>query len=68
VAESTAGGFPAISAPIGQFLLKDLVLLAASFVLLRTAAQIGNRDDASMQYSIFLAERLAKSTARRYIF
>lgn len=37
VAESTAGGFPAISAPIGQFLLKDLVLLAASFVLLRTA-------------------------------
>ena len=38
VAESTAGGFPAISAPIGQFLLKDLVLLAASFVLLRTAA------------------------------
>lgn len=37
VAEPTAGGFPAISAPIGQFLLKDLVLLAASAVLLRTA-------------------------------
>lgn len=37
VAEPTAGGFPAISAPIGQFLLKDLVLLAASCVLLRTA-------------------------------
>lgn len=37
VAEPTAGGFPAISAPIGQFLLKDLVLLAASIVLLRTA-------------------------------
>ncbi len=37
VAEPTAGGFPAISAPIGQFLLKDLVLLAASGVLLRTA-------------------------------
>lgn len=36
VAESTAGGFPAISAPIGQFLLKDVVLLAASIVLLRT--------------------------------
>lgn len=36
VAEPTAGGFPAISAPIGQFLLKDLVLLAASIVLLRT--------------------------------
>lgn len=37
VAEPTAGGFPAISAPIGQFLLKDLVLLAASTVVLRTA-------------------------------
>jgi len=34
VAETTAGGFPAISAPIGQFLLKDLVLLAASICLL----------------------------------
>jgi reactive chlorine resistance protein C len=34
VAEPTAGGFPAISAPIGQFLLKDLVLLAASVCLL----------------------------------
>lgn len=34
VAEPTAGGFPAISASIGQFLLKDLVLLAASIVLL----------------------------------
>jgi uncharacterized membrane protein YkgB len=30
VAEATAGGFPAISAVPGQFLLKDLVLLAAS--------------------------------------
>ena len=37
VAEPTAGGFPAISAPVGQFLLKDLVLLAASASLLRTA-------------------------------
>ncbi|WP_020652447.1 YkgB family protein [Massilia niastensis] len=37
VAEPTAGGFPAISAPIGQFLLKDLVLLAASGVLLQGA-------------------------------
>ena len=34
VGETTAGGFPAISAPIGQFLLKDLVLLAASICLL----------------------------------
>lgn len=34
VAEPAAGGFPAISAPVGQFLLKDLVLLAASAVLL----------------------------------
>ncbi len=34
VAEPVAGGFPAISASIGQFLLKDLVLLAASLCLL----------------------------------
>lgn len=34
VAEQTAGGFPAISAAPGQFLLKDLVLLAASLSLL----------------------------------
>ena len=34
VAEPTAGGFPAISALPGQFLLKDSVLLAASLVLL----------------------------------
>ena len=33
VAEPTAGGFPAISAVPGQFLLKDAVLLAASLVL-----------------------------------
>ena len=34
VAAPAAGGFPAISADIGQFLLKDLVLLAASACLL----------------------------------
>ena len=34
VGEPTAGGFPAISAPIGQFLLKDVVLLVASLNLL----------------------------------
>ncbi|MCS3431968.1 YkgB family protein [Klebsiella sp. BIGb0407] len=34
VFESSLGGFPAISAGIGQFLLKDLVLLAASLCLL----------------------------------
>ncbi len=34
VFEPEAGGFPAISVGIGQFLLKDLVLLAASLVLL----------------------------------
>jgi len=34
VAELTAGGFPAIGAMPGQFLLKDLVLLAASLSLL----------------------------------
>jgi uncharacterized membrane protein YkgB len=43
VAEPTAGGFPAISAPIGQFLLKDIVLLAASLCLLR--ASIRYRED-----------------------
>jgi len=34
VAVATAGGFPTISAAPGQFLLKDLVLLAASLSLL----------------------------------
>jgi len=34
VAEPSAGGFPAISAGIGQFLLKDAVLLAASIWIL----------------------------------
>ncbi len=39
VAEATAGGFPAISAAPGQFLLKDLVLLAASICLLLASVQ-----------------------------
>jgi reactive chlorine resistance protein C len=34
VTELSANGFPAISAPVGQFLLKDLVLLAAFLCLL----------------------------------
>jgi uncharacterized membrane protein YkgB len=37
VAEATAGGFPAISAMPGQFLLKDLVLPAASLSLLQAS-------------------------------
>src|SRR5690606_4072742 len=37
VAEPTAGGFPAISAAIGQFHLKDVALLAASLCLLRAS-------------------------------
>ncbi|WP_233838809.1 YkgB family protein [Paraburkholderia sp. ZP32-5] len=45
VAEPTAGGFPAISAAPGQFLLKDLVLLAASLVLLLASIQ-GSRSSA----------------------
>jgi uncharacterized membrane protein YkgB len=45
VAEATAGGFPAISALPGQFLLKDLVLLAASLCLLLASVQ-GSRPDA----------------------
>lgn len=41
VAEPTSGGFPAITAAPGQFLLKDAVLLAASFVLfLRALARV----------------------------
>jgi uncharacterized membrane protein YkgB len=47
VVEATAGGFPAISAPIGQFLLKDLVLLAASLCLL--LASIGENDSRQMR-------------------
>ena len=39
VAEATAGGFPAIAALPGQFLLKDLVLLAASLCLLFASVQ-----------------------------
>jgi len=39
VAEQTAGGFPAISAAPGQFLLKDAVLLAASLVLFVNSVQ-----------------------------
>jgi uncharacterized membrane protein YkgB len=39
IAEATAGGFPAISAMPGQFLLKDLVLLAASLSLLLASVQ-----------------------------
>ncbi len=43
VAEATAGGFPAISAMPGQFLLKDLVLLAASLSLLGIRARPAGR-------------------------
>lgn len=39
VAEATAGGLPAISAMPGQFLLKDLVLLAASLSPLLASVQ-----------------------------
>jgi uncharacterized membrane protein YkgB len=39
VAEPTAGGFPALSAMPGQFLLKDAVLLTASFTLLVRSLQ-----------------------------
>lgn len=42
VAEPTAGGFPAISAAPGQFLLKDVVLLAASLVLLLASVRPKN--------------------------
>ncbi|WP_299998341.1 YkgB family protein [uncultured Cedecea sp.] len=42
VFESSLGGFPAISAGIGQFLLKDLVLLAASLCLLISSVKNEN--------------------------
>lgn len=45
IAEVTAGGFPAISAAPGQFLLKDLVLLAASLSLLLASVR-GSRFNA----------------------
>ncbi|MBX9927236.1 MAG: YkgB family protein [Hyphomicrobiaceae bacterium] len=44
VAETTAGGFPAISAAPGQFLLKDLVLFAASICLLSASVPKGIPD------------------------
>jgi len=40
VAESSANEFPAVSAPIGQFLLKGIVLLAASLCLLSAFMEI----------------------------
>lgn len=44
VAEPTAGGFPAISAPTGQFLLKDAVLLAASGCLLLASCRLQRQE------------------------
>ena len=43
VAAAAAGGFPAISADVGQFLLKDLVLLAASLCLLLASVEAAPR-------------------------
>jgi len=44
VFESSLGGFPAISAGIGQFLLKDLVLLGASLCLLTSSVSRRNTE------------------------
>ncbi|SAL42963.1 Inner membrane protein YkgB [Caballeronia turbans] len=44
VAEAMAGGFPGISAMPGQFLLKDVVLLAASLCLLLASVQTSKPD------------------------
>lgn len=44
IAETTAGGFPALSVAPGQFLLKDLVLLAASLSLFAASLK-GSRDE-----------------------
>jgi uncharacterized membrane protein YkgB len=46
VTELTAGGFPALSAIPGQFLLEDAVLLAASFTLLVRSLQAVAREAA----------------------
>jgi len=46
VAAQEAGGFPALSAEIGQFLAKDIVLLAASlFILGDSLARMGGRTE-----------------------
>lgn len=42
VFESSLGGFPAISAGIGQFILKDLVLLGASLCLFKSSIRSRN--------------------------
>jgi uncharacterized membrane protein YkgB len=43
VAAPAAGGFPVISGDVGQFLLKDLVLLAASLCLLLNSLGMTSR-------------------------
>jgi reactive chlorine resistance protein C len=48
VAEPAAGGFPALSGPVGQFLLKDLVLLAASLCLL--CSSVNYRSAPSLEF------------------
>ncbi len=45
--EPTAGGFPALSAMPGQFLLKDLVLLAASLCLLEASLRFNPSEKAT---------------------
>jgi hypothetical protein len=43
--DASVGGFPAMT-PIGAFLMKDLVLLAASFYLLKQDVMRGARSEA----------------------
>jgi uncharacterized membrane protein YkgB len=52
VAEAAAGGFPAISAPVGQFLLKDVVLLAASVNLLLASLRAASHQTAMKSNNI----------------
>ena len=65
VFEPTAGGFPAISALPGQFLLKDIVLLAASVTLFRESirAAIPLTEQAHEPWS----EQIAPAEARRAV-
>ena len=70
VAERTTGGFAAISAPIGQFLLKDFVLLAASVSPARVGRKFrgGAKSIASFQSLTALSLRRAViCLASRYV-
>jgi len=65
VAEATAGGFPAISAAPGQFLLKDLVLLAASLSLCICTGPVAQRSEVMRWKSLVCRSHLRRRACRR---